>query len=112
MPIFYIHGVSQIAWKEVSAAWLPFDEAGVWSGSVGAVVGAWLGAVPMALDWDRDWQAWPCTVLWGAVAGWAIGRALTNVLKSGIGKRIDLSVDEIPFERNEQHVKLEEKKTE
>ena len=25
--------------------------------SVGSIVGAWLGAIPIALDWDRPWQA-------------------------------------------------------
>jgi phosphatidylinositol glycan class F len=26
-----------------------------WAG-IGTVIGAWLGAVPIPLDWDRDWQ--------------------------------------------------------
>ena len=44
----------------------------------------------MALDWDRDWQAWPVPVLTGAVLGWALGNVLMGkvVLK---GKRIDMS---------------------
>ena len=28
----------------------------------GAIVGAWLGAIPFALDWDRPWQVGP--VVW------------------------------------------------
>ncbi|KIW41652.1 uncharacterized protein PV06_07189 [Exophiala oligosperma] len=91
LPIFYTHGVSSAAWRDVAAAWLPFDEAGVWAGTVGALVGGWVGAVPMALDWDRDWQKWPCTVLWGCVLGWVIGRVLTGVLGFGVGERINLS---------------------
>ena len=55
-----------------------------------------MGAIPMALDWDRDWQAWPCTVVWGVVIGWAVGRLLTGVLGVGVGKRIDLSEKEEP----------------
>lgn len=74
------------------AAWLPFDEAGVWGGFIGCMMGGWIGAVPMALDWDRDWQAWPVTVLTGAYLGWAVGRVLTADLKLGIGRRIDMSV--------------------
>lgn len=35
----------------------------------GAVVGAWLGAFPIPLDWDRPWQAWPTTCAVGAVVG-------------------------------------------
>ncbi|KIW13914.1 hypothetical protein PV08_06695 [Exophiala spinifera] len=94
LPIFYTHGVSSTAWREVAAAWLPFDEAGVWAGTVGALVGGWVGAVPMALDWDREWQKWPCTVLWGAVLGWVVGRVLTSILGLGVGKRINLSEHE------------------
>lgn len=40
---------------------------------VGAVVGAWLGAIPMALDWDRPWQAWPLSVLVLSTAGFIVG---------------------------------------
>lgn len=94
LPIFYTHGVSASAWRDVAAAWLPFDEAGVWSGYVGCMVGGWIGAIPIALDWDREWQKWPCTVVWGMVMGWVAGRLLTNVLKLGTGVRIDLSENE------------------
>jgi GPI ethanolamine phosphate transferase 2/3 subunit F len=27
-------------------------------GAIGALLGAWLGAVPIPLDWDRDWQVY------------------------------------------------------
>ena len=94
LPIFYTHGVSAPAWRDIIAAWLPFDEAGVWGGAVGCLVGGWVGAVPMALDWDRDWQAWPVPVLTGVYLGWAIGRLLTASLRLGIGRRIDMSEDE------------------
>ncbi|KAL2436224.1 hypothetical protein ABEF95_006064 [Exophiala dermatitidis] len=91
LPLFYTHGVSASAWRDVAAAWLPFDEAGVWAGTVGCLVGGWVGAVPMALDWDREWQKWPCTVLWGVVLGWVVGRLVTGGLRWGVGRRIDLS---------------------
>jgi GPI ethanolamine phosphate transferase 2/3 subunit F len=91
LPIFYTHGVSGPAWRDVVAAWLPFDEAGVWGGTVGCFVGGWLGAIPMALDWDRDWQAWPVTVMVGCYGGWALGKTLLGpVLMTG--RRIDMSV--------------------
>ena len=53
----------------------------VWTGSVTSVtcplhttclytfLGAWLGAVPIPLDWDRDWQVWPISCCLGAVSG-------------------------------------------
>ena len=97
LPIFYTHGVSGGAWRDVAAAWLPFDQAGVWAGYVGCMVGGWIGAIPIALDWDREWQKWPCTVVWGMVMGWVIGRVLTNILRLGVGVRINLSEkEEIP----------------
>lgn len=43
---------------------------------MGTAVGAWLGAVPIPLDWDRAWQAWPVTVVVGAYAGGVLGRAV------------------------------------
>ncbi|KAL8919311.1 MAG: hypothetical protein Q9208_006876 [Pyrenodesmia sp. 3 TL-2023] len=49
MPLFYVYGVHAGTWREISAASLPWD--GVWGGTVGTVVGAWLGAVPIPLDW-------------------------------------------------------------
>ena len=35
-------------------------------------VGAWLGAVPLPLDWDRDWQVWPISCCLGAALGHAL----------------------------------------
>ena len=49
LPLFYVHGVNARMWREISGACLPFDE--VWGGLVGAIVGAWLGAV--------SWKAFP-----------------------------------------------------
>ncbi|KAI6115322.1 GPI biosynthesis protein family Pig-F-domain-containing protein [Pisolithus croceorrhizus] len=40
--------------------------------AVGTVVGAWFGAFPIPLDWDRPWQAWPLTPLYGSLAGYII----------------------------------------
>lgn len=66
----------------------------MWAGTVGAMVGGWVGAVPIALDWDREWQKWPCTVVWGVVLGWTLGRLLTSFAGLGVGKRINLSETE------------------
>ncbi|KAH3661738.1 hypothetical protein OGAPHI_005916 [Ogataea philodendri] len=37
--------------------------------AVGAIVGCWLGVTPIPLDWDRDWQQWPITLVVGAYGG-------------------------------------------
>ena len=38
-------------------------------GAWGAVSGAWLGAIPTPLDWDRPWQRWPVAPVVGASVG-------------------------------------------
>ncbi|EPS59942.1 hypothetical protein M569_14865, partial [Genlisea aurea] len=39
----------------------------------GAVIGAWFGAWPMPLDWERPWQEWPVCVSYGGVIGYVLG---------------------------------------
>ncbi|ODV80619.1 PIG-F-domain-containing protein, partial [Suhomyces tanzawaensis NRRL Y-17324] len=34
-----------------------------------AIVGTWMGVIPIPLDWDRPWQQWPVTLLFGAYLG-------------------------------------------
>ncbi|KAL7422977.1 Glycosylphosphatidylinositol (GPI) anchor assembly protein [Cryptotrichosporon argae] len=41
---------------------------------VGTLVGAWIGAAPLPLDWDRPWQSYPLTPLVGALAGFSTGQ--------------------------------------
>ncbi|XP_018024776.1 phosphatidylinositol-glycan biosynthesis class F protein isoform X2 [Hyalella azteca] len=51
---------------------------GVSEGEVRAVLvllGAWLGALPIPLDWDRPWQTWPLTCTIGSL----LGEACANV---------------------------------
>ena len=47
---------------------------------MGTMIGGWAGAVPIPLDWDRDWQAWPITVVVGAYGGWSIGREVGKIV--------------------------------
>lgn len=37
------------------------------------LVGAWLGAFPIPLDWDRPWQVWPVSCSFGATFGFLTG---------------------------------------
>jgi GPI ethanolamine phosphate transferase 2/3 subunit F len=73
-PLAYVHGIDGSKWLEVLSAQSPFDE--VYGAAVGAGVGAWLGAVPIPLDWDREWQKWPVTIVAGMYMGWAVGKLL------------------------------------
>ena len=42
-------------------------------GGAGAVVGAWLAAAAVPLDWGVWWQRWPVSSLLGLAAGHAVG---------------------------------------
>ncbi|CAG8763510.1 7036_t:CDS:2, partial [Cetraspora pellucida] len=41
--------------------------------TVATVVGAWLGAIVIPLDWDRPWQVWPIPCVIGGFVGHGIG---------------------------------------
>ncbi|KAI1360385.1 GPI biosynthesis protein family Pig-F-domain-containing protein [Xylaria arbuscula] len=80
-PLFYARGVANKDWLEILSARAPFDEA--FGGLVGAGLGAWLGAVPIPLDWDREWQKWPVTILCGVYAGYVVGKLVGGTLAYG-----------------------------
>ncbi|KAI1260980.1 GPI biosynthesis protein family Pig-F-domain-containing protein [Xylariaceae sp. FL1019] len=80
-PLLYTRGVSAKDCVEILSARAPFDEA--FGGLVGACVGAWLGAVPIPLDWDREWQKWPVTILCGIYAGYSVGKLIGGTLAFG-----------------------------
>ncbi|GFZ51415.1 hypothetical protein JCM24511_09177 [Saitozyma sp. JCM 24511] len=41
--------------------------------AVGTLVGAWIGAAPLPLDWDRPWQSYPLTVTVSSLLGYIVG---------------------------------------
>jgi len=42
-------------------------------GGKGALLGLWMGAIPIPLDWDRPWQQWPTTCVIGTLIGHVVG---------------------------------------
>jgi len=44
--------------------------------SFGAILGTWLGAIPIPLDSDKPWQVWPISCTYGALIGFVVGLAL------------------------------------
>ncbi|WVW80735.1 hypothetical protein I302_102721 [Kwoniella bestiolae CBS 10118] len=40
---------------------------------IGTLVGAWCGAVPIPLDWDRPWQSYPLTPTVASILGFIAG---------------------------------------
>ncbi|XP_011861625.1 PREDICTED: phosphatidylinositol-glycan biosynthesis class F protein [Vollenhovia emeryi] len=43
------------------------------------ILGTWLGATVIPLDWDRPWQAWPIPCVIGALLGYLIAHFVTLV---------------------------------
>ncbi|CAH0475087.1 unnamed protein product [Peronospora belbahrii] len=50
--------------------------------SIGAILGAYVGALPIPLDWDRPWQQWPLTCVYGILLGHAAGILVSVVVSS------------------------------
>lgn len=70
--LYYVHGLDPTTWTHIASLQLPIDEA--YGMSIGACVGAWIGAIPIPLDWDREWQKWPVTIVVGLYAGAVVGK--------------------------------------
>ena len=49
--------------------------------AMGAFVGAWFGAFPIPLDWDRPWQIWPISCNIGLAIG-VFGGNLVSLIKT------------------------------
>jgi len=61
--------------------------------AVGVVLGSWTGAFPIALDWDRPWQAWPLTPAFGAILGYiagAFGAVVVSAVQSLANEAVHL----------------------
>lgn len=70
-PMISELGLESGAWFQALGLQFPWTD--VYAGALGTVGGAWLGAVPIALDWDRPWQTWPITIIIGAYSGCIAG---------------------------------------
>lgn len=79
-PLAYF-GWDPESWKRVFVKLIVLEEAerALLTLSAGAVVGAWFGASPVPLDWERWWQVWPVPSLSGALLGYFIALFVTLV---------------------------------
>lgn len=84
--LFYAHGLDAPTWLKIGSLQMVVDE--VYGMSLGACVGAWLGAIPIPLDWDRDWQRWPVTVVTGVYLGAVAGKVLGGHVLKGLQLKI------------------------
>eukprot|EP00271_Cylindrocystis_brebissonii_P018412 TRINITY_DN5198_c0_g1_i1.p1 TRINITY_DN5198_c0_g1~~TRINITY_DN5198_c0_g1_i1.p1 ORF type:complete len:230 (-),score=19.69 TRINITY_DN5198_c0_g1_i1:546-1235(-) len=46
----------------------------------GALIGAWIGAIPMPLDWEKPWQEWPICCSFGMMCGYLVGAVVGATL--------------------------------
>ncbi|XP_020578095.1 phosphatidylinositol-glycan biosynthesis class F protein [Phalaenopsis equestris] len=81
VPLTCTFGSSSADWHRILAHFKPEEslDALVSLPAYGSVIGAWIGAWPMPLDWERPWQEWPICVTYGAVAGYLVG-ALSSMV--------------------------------
>lgn len=106
VPAACVFGASKVDWQNVlsySAGFLFSHASYCTSSNVvdcmisvpshGAVIGAWLGAWPMPLDWERPWQEWPICVTYGAVAGHLIGMLVSLILIVAHKRRVRVKAD-------------------
>lgn len=50
--------------------------------ALSSILGSWLGAIPIPLDWDRPWQAWPTTLIYGTIGGFMLGMFVSLVFRT------------------------------
>ncbi|KZP21352.1 hypothetical protein FIBSPDRAFT_953840 [Athelia psychrophila] len=84
----------------------PAERAIVYS-TVGAAIGSWTGAFPIALDWERPWQAWPLTPAFGGIFGYMTGSLAAMVVSAVYslaeeGVRSEQSDSEVTTEKKTQ----------
>ncbi|KAM0706902.1 hypothetical protein Q7P35_006232 [Cladosporium inversicolor] len=85
--LFYVHGLDVKVWMQAASLQLPLDE--VYGMTLGALVGAWAGAVPIPLDWDREWQKYPITIVAGLYIGAVTGKLLGAYVVKGVRAKIN-----------------------
>ncbi|GAM19084.1 hypothetical protein SAMD00019534_022590 [Acytostelium subglobosum LB1] len=44
-----------------------------------SLLGAWIGGFAIPLDWDRPWQVWPISCMYGSLVGHVIGLLICSV---------------------------------
>lgn len=95
VPAAIVLGASWPDWQRLFAFTRPIGglERAICIPAHGAVIGAWVGAFPMPLDWERPWQEWPISCTFGAVGGYLLGLIISILLQClhphGIRSKVD-----------------------
>ncbi|KAH0982948.1 hypothetical protein GBA52_010125 [Prunus armeniaca] len=74
VPAASVFGSSWMDWQRIFACTKAIDPVDymICIPAHGVIIGAWFGAFPMPLDWERPWQEWPICVSYGAIAGYLV----------------------------------------
>ncbi|XP_013386612.1 phosphatidylinositol-glycan biosynthesis class F protein isoform X2 [Lingula anatina] len=75
LPGLMVLGIRKEEWTRLFFKTSPSSalEISILASGVCSVLGAWLGAFPIPLDWDRPWQVWPISCVIGTLAGYSCG---------------------------------------
>uniref|UniRef100_A0AC34QGL2 Phosphatidylinositol-glycan biosynthesis class F protein n=1 Tax=Panagrolaimus sp. JU765 TaxID=591449 RepID=A0AC34QGL2_9BILA len=75
LPMCFVTSADSSAITELVFEWNPTTKAQfyVLRSTIGTILGAWLGAFVIPLDWDRWWQVWPLPCLFGCSVGFIFG---------------------------------------
>ncbi|OAY37026.1 uncharacterized protein C1450.15 [Manihot esculenta] len=95
VPAASVFGSSWSHWQRMFAHTKPNEplEYMICIPAHGAVIGAWLGAWPMPLDWERPWQEWPVCVTYGAMTGYLVAMVVSLGFVVVHGRRQNLKRD-------------------
>ncbi|XP_010532077.1 PREDICTED: phosphatidylinositol-glycan biosynthesis class F protein-like [Tarenaya hassleriana] len=82
VPAAAVFGASWADWHRMFSCMKPTSNRDymITVPAYGAIIGAWFGAWPMPLDWERPWQEWPISVSYGAIGGYIAGKLVSLVL--------------------------------
>jgi len=72
LPLVCVLGTNSDSWMRVVILNRVESEAELsvlWCG-LGGLLGAWIGAATIPLDWDRPWQVWPVSCVVGSLLGY------------------------------------------
>lgn len=81
LPACMILGPNMETWIRVFLYKSPENplESSLCISCVCSILGAWLGAFPIPLDWDRPWQVWPVSCVIGNLIGYVVGLVISTV---------------------------------
>ncbi|KAG8379651.1 hypothetical protein BUALT_Bualt07G0111200 [Buddleja alternifolia] len=95
VPAASVFGSSWTDWHRIFAHTKPIGSTDfmICLPAHGAVIGAWFGAWPMPLDWERPWQEWPICVTYGAILGYLVGMVVSFGLSAFHNRRLQVKRD-------------------